>query len=102
MSFTRARSWLLASALIVVLAAVLLVVAVPAEAGAPVCFGVPDSSVNCTSDTNWDLFSCHELRARCRDEVNYPDYQVWKRDAHDNWKLVCGPTGEGFCVAPAE
>ncbi len=90
MTFTHVRYWLLASAFIVVLAATLLIVAVPVQAGAPYCYGIPRGN-GCYAQ---DWASCNELRAMCRQD---PEYQAWKRDAHDILKQICGPS---TCVSP--
>jgi len=91
MTFTHARYWLLASAFIVVLAATLLMIAVPAEAAAPLCYAIPDDNNNCKATLQG---YCHDLRSLCGED---PPYQVFKHGAHGVWKQLCGPS---YCATP--
>ncbi len=95
MTFTQIRQWFLATVLTAALAATLLMIAVPAEAGPPSCYGADYLNGCCVSEP----LPCSEVRVKCRLD---PLYQGWKIDSHGDWQRICGAScgSPVLCATP--
>ncbi len=94
MHFRQICTWLLASAITVVVAVILLTVIVPTRAQAGSSWQCFNAYVDEGGYCHYDPFprSCSEVRANCRTL----GYTGFKKHGFGDWQLMCGePLGPG-------